>query len=193
MSRSLSAILMVAGIATLLLVAQTAHAASLTIGIEAAEAEAGGQIDVPITADVPDAVGAVQLELTFDPDVLNATEVIKGALIAGNSLLEFNTDVEGTVAIAIASLDDIVGDGELVIVSFEVVGSDGDTTEIGVADARAWESENHLEVLVETDSATLTVAAGSSLPIALIAAVAAVLVLLVGAALMMRRRRAVAA
>jgi hypothetical protein len=190
MRRALAIIVATAGVAaTLTAIPLTSQAAAMTVGVEAGEAEAGGTVDVPITADAPDAVGAIELELTFDASVLSVAGVEKGALIADNSLLEFGTDVEGTVVIAIASLEEISGEGELAIVSFDVTGSDGDTTEIGFADARAWESENHLEVLLEASGATLVVAAGSSLPFALIAAIAAaVAAVLIVAGLMMRRR-----
>ena len=180
-----------AAVAMIMLVATTAaSAAALRVSIASQEAEAGGSVDVPLTAEVPDAVGALQFDITFDPSVLSVEGVEAGSLLGGNALVEFGAEPAGTVAVAIASLDGVSGSGELVVLSFNVVGAAGDTTALEFSDARAWEGENHLEVLVDAQGGDVSVAESAGVPIIyVIAALVAVLLAIVAAAMLRRRGR----
>jgi len=172
----------------LLLAGTVASAAALNISIGSHETDAGASLDVPVMADVPDAVGALQFDVTFDPAVLSISDVTSGALL-GNALVEFGGEPAGTVAVAIASLDGISGNGDLVVLTFDVVGDGGDSTALEVSDARAWEGENHLEVLVDAQGGDVSIAeSGGGFPMIYVIAALALLLVAVVAVTMLRRR-----
>lgn len=162
----------------LALLAGAALAATVTVSAPTVEAQAGNPVNVPIQMSGANGLGAVHLELTFDPAVLTAQEVTKGALAGNNALMESNIKEPGRVVIGIVSLDGITGDGTLASVNFNVVGDAGINSSLAWANNQAWERESHAEVLVNAQPGQVTIAAG--LPSWLIpVAVAGTIVLLV--------------
>ena len=63
-----------------------ALAAGTTVSIKDASADAGASIDIPIEITGASNVGSMDLELTYDPKVLNATQVKAGTLTSGAML-----------------------------------------------------------------------------------------------------------
>lgn len=160
------------------LVASTAFAAAVTVTAPTLEAQAGNPVSVPIQLSGANGLGAVHLEMTYDPAVLTAQEVTKGALAGNNALMESNIKEPGRVVIGIVSLDGITGDGTLASVNFKVVGDAGVNSRLDWANNQAWERESHAEVLVNAQTGQVTIAAG--LPTWLIpAAIVGAIVLLV--------------
>ncbi len=74
-------------------------------------------LEVPIEVLAAFNVGGLQLELTYDPEVLQLTEVRAGPL-ARNALLESNDDIPGRLRLALVDSSGIDGDGAVVRVIF---------------------------------------------------------------------------
>ncbi|MFQ6061612.1 MAG: cohesin domain-containing protein, partial [Methanosarcinales archaeon] len=58
----------------------TALAAGTTVSVSDASADSGTSIEIPIEITGASNVGSMDLELTYDPKVLNATQVKAGTL-----------------------------------------------------------------------------------------------------------------
>ena len=166
-------------------------ASSVTFRAATVQAQAGGSIDVPIEAVAAPSLGALHLELAYDPRVLTPDTVTRGPLAGSNALIDFNPGNAGRLLIGVVSLDAIKGDGVVATVRFKVVGDAGATSTLTLDNSKAWESSTHSEVLVKTEAGKVTV--GGGLPLWLFAAVAvllALLLLLIFFMLMRRRRPA---
>ena len=109
-----------------------------------------GEIEVPINAAGADDVGALHIELSYDPAVLQATGVDKGAL-AGNAMMEYNIYDDGWVVVSIVDSVGMNGDGSLAVVTFDVVGEDDDMTcDLMLANLKAWDATNVFGMVVES-------------------------------------------
>ena len=164
-------------------------AASVTFRAGTVQATAGGSIDVPIEAVAAPSLGALHLELAYDPKVLTPDTVTRGPLAGSNALVDFNPANAGRLLIGVVSLDAIKGDGVVATVRFKVIGDAGTTSALTLDNSKAWESGTHAEVLVKTEAGKVTV--GGGLPLWLFAAVGVVLALLLLLIfiMLMRRRR----
>ena len=177
------------------LLTQAAYAATVTLRVGTAQASAGGTVEVPIEAVGAPGIGPMQMELVYDPAVLTAESVTRGALLSGNALMESNVTPRGRVIIAMVAADPIKGDGVVVKVRFKVIGSAGQQSALTLEAVKAWERGNQREVLVQTEAGKVTVAAvatDSSLWLFLCAACLCSFLLIasVGVLLWTRRRRA---
>lgn len=177
-------------IALFVLTVAVASAAAMTISTGALEGQSGGTIQVPLQLTGAPEVGALHLELLYDPKVLSPEAVTKGALAGNNALLESNLSRPGRVVFGLVTLDGIKGDGTLATVKFKVIGDAGAKSALHFENCAAWESGTHAEVLVNTQDGQVTVAAGfpSWLLFALIA-FGILLILLVIIFVLMRRRQ----
>lgn len=176
------------------LLTEAALAASLTMRLPSLEATAGGTVDVPIDVAGASGIGALQLELIYDPAVIKPDTVTRGALTGGNALFDFNPDNAGRLIIGLATLEDIKGDGVLATARFKVVGQAGQVSALGIEKAEAWEGASHQSVLIKTEAGKLTVKGGLPgwLLWALIGLGVLILLLLLLFFLLRRRKRHVA-
>lgn len=142
------------------LLTEAALAATLTMRAPSLEATAGGTVDVPIDVSGASGIGALHLEVIYDPAVIKADTVTRGALAGGNALIDFNPDKPGRLIIGIATLDDIKGDGVLATARFKVVGQAGQSSALGIEKGEAWEGASRQTVLVKTEAGKLTVKGG---------------------------------
>ena len=149
-----------------------------TLAIGEVEAAHGDGVEVPVELTGAAAIGAVHLEITFDPDVLTPTDVVGGSM-ASSALVDFNA-TDGRVVIGVVSGDGIDGDGSVVIARFDVIGSDGATSPLTLENVQAWEATtDRFELKIDTTDGTFTVYNGGGLPWWLIAAMLLLVVLLV--------------
>jgi hypothetical protein len=100
-------------------------------------------IQIPISIENADDIGNMDIMLTYDPEVLSATEVIKGSLTDG-SMFESNI-IDGTVRIGFVDTVGINGNGSIAQIGFDVVGSPGDSSVLTLT-ASANEIETREEV-----------------------------------------------
>lgn len=170
--------------------AASIYAASVTVRVGSVEAAPGEVAQVPVTIAGSPGIGAMHLELTYDPALLAVEGVEQGSLVAGNALMAFNTDEPGRIIISLAAADEIAGDGTLAVASFLVSGEKGQTTALDLEYSQAWDGEG-FELAVELEPGQLTVGS-SGLPLALLAALALlalVMILLLVVILARRGRR----
>ena len=117
-----------------------ALAATVTLRVASVEAQSGGSIDVPIEAVGAPGLGALHLELAYDPKVLTPDTVTRGPLAGSNALVDFNPANAGRLLIGVVSLDAIKGDGALATVRFKVIGDAGSSSALTLDSSKAWES-----------------------------------------------------
>ncbi len=165
-----------------------AYAASVTVRPETVQAAPGSEVEIPITIQHAAGIGAMELVLAYDPSILEPKTVVNGALLSDNSLLNFNSEQPGRLAIGIATLDYVRGDGALVNAHFVVRGKEGQTSSLRLENARAWEGENRLDVQVNTEAGEFTVS-GAGLPLWLLLLVAIIVIALILVAVQRRRHR----
>ncbi len=168
---------------------QVIQASSITLRVPIMEAKQGGTVDLPVQATGAPGVGALQMDLVYDGAVLKPDTVTKGLLLGSNALLQSNTDTTGRVMIALATLDGIKGDGDIVTVRFKVIGQAGQTSSLKLENALAWEGASHQDILIKTEAGQIKVTGGSSFPIWIIIIVIAVILLLVLIIFLSRRSK----
>lgn len=165
------------------------HAASVTVRVGSVEAAPGEVAEVLVTLEGSPGIGAMHLELTYDPALLAVEDVEQGSLVAGNALVAFNTDEPGRIVISLAAADEIAGDGTLAVASFLVSGEKGQTSALDLEYSQAWDGEG-FELAVELEPGQLTVGSSGLSPILLVAlALLALVVILLLVVILARRGR----
>ena len=100
----------------------------------------GSDVQIPLMLEsVAETVGNMDLTLAYDPMVLEAREVLKGSLTA-DSLFDY-TISGGTIRVALADREGFSGDGSVAYVRFKVIGDTGTSSELGISEATANESD----------------------------------------------------
>jgi PKD repeat protein len=90
----------------------------------------GQQVAVPLTLTLPEGeVYGADITVTYDPAVVSATQVLKGALATGWSMAS-NLTTPGVIQVAIAGATPIHAGGELLLLVFEAGGSTGSETDL---------------------------------------------------------------
>lgn len=176
----------VVGAMCLLATWASTSAASVTIAVpQDATGAPGGDAEVPISIRGAQGLGALQFELTYDPAVLEAGEVVAGQDIAG-VLLESNVVSPGRLRVAMAGNEPMAGDGELTA-TFAVKAPG--TSALALENARAWEQENGLDMLVDVESGQFVAATSSAAgsPVVLLAVVGGIVLLVIIAVLLAGR------
>jgi hypothetical protein len=117
-----------------LLEENTENSASTSSGLtfESRSRPQGTEVQIPLTLnEVSGAIGNLDLNLSYDPGVLEAIDVIKGSLCS-NSLMESNITT-GSVRIAVADGNGFTGDGSVVYVKFKVIGAAGASSPLNIS------------------------------------------------------------
>jgi hypothetical protein len=146
----------------ILLNATLTSAASLSLTAGSVTASPDSEVAVPIQVKGADNVGAVQFELTFDNALLTPVNVKAGSL-AANALVEFNSETPGRLAVGLATVKPIKGDGELVTARFKVNGKQGQVIPLTLANAQAWDETTLNDILVKTEPGQITVNANQGM------------------------------
>ena len=168
---------------------QLALAAELTLRLPSVEARSGGTVDVPITVGGASGVGAIQLEVIYDPAVISADTVTRGPLAGGNALVDFNPNNPGRLIFGLATLQDISGDGVIATARFKVVGKAGQSSTLAIAKGEAWEGKTHQAMVIRTEAGNLRVIGGVPWWWWLIGALVAAAGLMILLWLLLRRRQ----
>jgi hypothetical protein len=146
-------------LALVAILAPSARAASVTLAVPTCKAAPNSAIKVPIQARQAEGVGSFQLELVYDPALLEFQEVEERPMLSG-AMLASNVVAPGRVKLA--GVGDpkkpLRGDGELVLVRFRVRGAGGKQCSLGIDNALAWEqTDAAFDMLVRTESGQFTV------------------------------------
>ena len=134
-----------------------ALAASVTFRVATVQANADSTVEVPIQVVGASSLGAIHLELDYDPQVVTPENVTRGALAGSNAIVDFNPDKPGRLVVGLVTLDAIHGDGDLAIVRFKVIGKSGTSSALTLENGKAWESGSLAEVLVKTEAGKISV------------------------------------
>ena len=156
----------------LLLVCAAQAAGAVTIYVNDTGGDQGTTVDIPIMVSGTSNIGATDISLTYDPDVISVTGVVaNGTLIAATDLIANHTAMSGIVNISVASLYGINGTGSIAVIQFHVDGSSSETSPLTLSRAEAYDLDapifdvdgnctSYVELDVTTDNDTFTVTDG---------------------------------
>jgi len=169
-------------------VAPGARAASVTVAVASARGAPGAEVKVPVSVRGAQGLGALQMELVYDPAVLEARKVEEGALLSG-AMVESNVPQPGRMRVALVSGEPVNGDGVLLMARFVACGAAGKECQVQAENARAWEHSTNLDMRVSVEPGKFTVAAAGLSPVLLGAIAAIVAIVLVAIVAFARRKR----
>jgi hypothetical protein len=96
----------------------------------------GSEVQIPLILNgIDEQVGNLDLTLTYDPNVLEAIDVIGGSLTL-DSIMEYNI-TPGNIKIALADGKGFLGDGSIIYVRFNVIGNQGQTSPLNITKVNA--------------------------------------------------------
>ncbi|MBP2029107.1 hypothetical protein J2755_000027 [Methanohalophilus levihalophilus] len=142
--------------------ATTVSAAVVPVTVYTADMEAssGGTVEVPVYFSGADEVGSMDLVLNYDSGVLQATGASTSD-IGNNAFVESNIAIPGKITLAMADSSGISGDGEVLLISFTVLGDVGSSTTVSIESVELHNVEL-VEVMTETENGIVTVADAAS-------------------------------
>ena len=168
-------------------------AQALELDVADVEIAADQPVAIPVRAIDAKGLAALQMQLTFDGEALEVTEVSAGPALP-NALVDFKPN-KGSCTIAFASSDPVAADGDLLIVKMRrKAGANGGSTVVA-EDVRAWGGAG--DQLIQVSAHSGHVAPLSQSPSAegrsidwryLAGALAAIVVVAVGTVFMLARR-----
>lgn len=102
----------------------------------------GSSVQIPLTLNgIKEKIGNIDITISYDPSVLEATEVIKGGLTT-NSIFDYNILNQGMIKISLADKEGFSGDGSIAYVKFNVIGSEGSSAPLRIAAIAANRAED---------------------------------------------------
>lgn len=96
----------------------------VVLSIESSQSSPGNTVQLPIKIINAENIGNMDISLTYDPEVLTANDLTKGA-ITSDSLFVHNIQ-PGIVNISLVDDAGITGDGSIAHITFNVIGEKGD-------------------------------------------------------------------
>jgi hypothetical protein len=141
MSRAYGAILSILTVLSLSLESVSpAWAVSLEMSLPDIQAKASETIKAPIKVKDAAGVGSVQMDLVFDPKVVEVMAVEAGGLLS-NGMVEFNVS-QDRCKIAFVSSDPVTGAGDLLTMTLRLRDDPGVKSPLIAQNVQAWENEN---------------------------------------------------
>ncbi|WP_340818995.1 cohesin domain-containing protein [Methanolobus sp. WCC4] len=117
---------------------------------------AGSSIQIPLTLNgVNENIGNMDMTLSYDPSVLEATKVTKGGLTT-DSLFDYNI-MDGTIKISLADREGFSGDCSIAYVNFDVIGAEGSSSPLGIVSITANRADDYQTVVIQTWNGLFTV------------------------------------
>jgi hypothetical protein len=163
----------------LLVAVRGAQAASVTLEAGSAAAGIGAEVAVPILAEKAQKMGALLLDLTYDPGILEALELdeFQDEDLAAGASVEANVVEPGRWRLALARSEAIEGTGVLLRLKFRAIAG-GEST-LNLENVQAWDqTDPPLDMLVNHRAGAVVVSsAGGPIWIYAIAGVAGLVVL----------------
>jgi TolB protein len=98
---------------------------------------------------IEEKIGNMDMTLSYDPSILEATGVIKGGLTE-NSLFDSNI-MDGTIKISLADNEGFSGDGSIAYVNFNVIGVEGSSSPLQIAAMMANKANDYDELDIQTN------------------------------------------
>jgi len=136
-----------------------------TVRIGSAEGSVSDTVDISINIVNASVIGAMDIGLTYDANILKATNVVNGAMIESlpDALWSYNIS-SGKTNISLATYPDAINDdGELFIVTFDVVGGNAGDNSTLVTEVEAYTMDASPQpVPVDTEDGVVVVTVKSS-------------------------------
>jgi Cohesin domain len=149
---------------------------SVALAVPAAKGGSGATVSVPITLNGAADVGALHVELTFDPSVLEPQSAERGRLASSNSLVDSNPQ-PGRLTIGLVTSEKINGNGEVLVAKFKVLGKKNAKSALTLENVKAWQGDvNRFDVKVNATAGEFTVTGKKAFPWWIVAVAAAVLI-----------------
>lgn len=109
-----------------------ATAADVTIKVNTVTASPNAKVEIPVMVTGATNLGGLDLTILYDPAVLKFTKASAGTL-SKNGMIEKNETQPGTVLIGWVDTQGVNGGGEVIKLSFDVIGAKGTTSSIRLA------------------------------------------------------------
>ena len=176
-----------------LVVSLVAWASSVTLVVGSVEGASGSKVEVPINIRAAQQLGALQMELVYDPAILEAQTVENGSM-PQEITVGHNVVSPGRLRVVMnaPARESISGDGTLLKALFTVKGQGGQSCDLLLEQVQAWDNTKPdappYEMLVTVEPGKFTVG-GGGLPVALIAAICGAVVLVVAVAVVVAKRK----
>jgi hypothetical protein len=164
------------------------QADSPSLEVESVEAAEKSLAEVSVFASDAGAIGALDLLIEYHPDVVSLEGAREGE-VAGNALFDFNEIEPGSVRLGVVASNGLSGDGSVATLSFAVIGAQGESTAISIADVAAWHFEDLIDLPVETNDGGLSVTGASTLSTTTLIILGLVVVVVVLLVALLRSRR----
>ncbi len=119
------------GVIALLVLVCAAGAAGIVVGIDSQTVGAGGKAVIPVKITGAYGVGGLDLTVTYDTAALKFVSGEAGTL-AKNGMIETNEVQQGTINIGIVDSQGIIGDGNVALLTFDVLGTQGTSSPMDV-------------------------------------------------------------
>ena len=133
--KSVSGILLALILAITLVTTPAAGNDGIVISLPEISASPGTVAIVPVSLQNAEELSGVQIEITYDPAVLEFVSVEPGE-ISQNGIVEAFEPRPGTVSITMTDSSGISRDGDLLKVSFKVIGAEGSSSPLGITTSR---------------------------------------------------------
>ena len=120
------------------------------ISFESRSKPSGSSVQIPLTLNgIEEKIGNMDMTLSYDPSILEATEVIKGGLTE-NSLFDSNI-MDGTIKISLADNEGFSGDGSIAYIKFDVIGVEGSSSPLKIAAMMTNKADDYEELDILTN------------------------------------------
>lgn len=176
-----------------LVVSLVAWASSMTLAVGSVEGASGSKIEVPINVRAAQQLGALQMELVYDPAILEAQSIEKGTM-PQEITLGHNVVSPGRLRVVMntSARESVSGDGTLMKALFTVKGQSGQQCDLRLEQVQAWDNTKPdappYEMLVTVEPGKFAVG-GAALPVGLLAAIGGGVVLLLIVVVAVARRK----
>ena len=113
-------------------------------------------VNVPVYLTGAKNVGSLEFVLTYDPTVLEVSDVEAGGLAQG-SLFDFGTREPGRLWAGLIDADGISGDGPVAVVAFKVIGPGSSASWLTLENVSTYDASSLLDILTDTRAGNFTV------------------------------------
>jgi hypothetical protein len=132
----------------------------LTVSVGDIRAPHGQDVTIPIEVRGASGVGAMHIEITYDPAVLAPTGTVQPGQLAAGGLVVGNTSASGRVILSVAHANGFSGDGVVANVVARVSGMDGASTPLRLQNVTAHNAQSKAAVAVSTSDGAFAEGAG---------------------------------
>jgi len=152
-------------LAIALIIIPVVGAEGVTVSVQDQSVATGSSIVLPVSLQNAEELYEGNLEISYDPSVLKFTRIELGG-ISQNGIIEATETKPGTILVNVADTYGISRDGELMKLSFSVMGAAGTTSPISIM-SRGFQNLDKNDVPAMTNGGNITVTgAGMKAPMA---------------------------